>query len=148
MTTDTAARPLHILLVEDDDDHADLILAALELHDDRHRATRARDGADALDRLFHRGAHAGTADDLPDVILLDLNLPRVGGLDVLTAVKEDESLRAIPVVVLTTSDAEGDRAEAYLRHANSYLVKPVDFGQLEAMIHELGEYWARWNRFA
>lgn len=144
--TATAARPLHVLLVEDDDDHADLILAALERHDERHRATRARDGADAIDRLFRRGAHA--ADDLPDVILLDLNLPRVGGLNVLAAVKEDAALRAVPVVVLTTSDVEGDRAEAYLRHANSYLVKPVDFGQLEAMVHELGEYWARWNRFA
>lgn len=148
MTTATATRPLHLLLVEDDDDHAELVLAALERHDARHRATRARDGADALDRLFRRGEHADPADDLPDVILLDLNLPRVGGLDVLTAVKQDGALRAIPVVVLTTSDAEGDRAEAYQRHANSYLVKPVDFGQLEAMIHELGEYWARWNRFA
>ncbi len=148
MTTDTSARPLHILLVEDDDDHAELILAALALHDARHAATRARDGADALDRLFRRGEYAGAAEGLPDVILLDLNLPRVGGLDVLAALKADEALRAIPVVVLTTSDAEADRAEAYQRHANSYLVKPVDFGQLEAMIHELGEYWARWNRFA
>jgi CheY-like chemotaxis protein len=135
--------PLRILLVEDDDDHAELTTVALESHDDRHQAIRAHDGAEALDVLYQRGDHADAPR--PDLILLDLNLPRVGGLEVLAAVKQDESLREIPVVVLTTSDAESDRVRAYRYHANSYLVKPVDFPKFESMIHELGNYWARWN---
>ncbi|MAQ93969.1 hypothetical protein B1759_03720 [Rubrivirga sp. SAORIC476] len=144
MASDLPIRPLCILLVEDDDDHAELTAVALESHDPRHQTIRARDGAEALDILYRRESH-GEAPR-PDLILLDLNLPRVGGLDVLAEVKGDEGLREIPVVVLTTSDAESDRARAYRTHANSYLVKPVDFAKFEAMIHELGDYWARWNR--
>ena len=139
-------RPLRVLLVEDDDDHADLTALVLQSHDARHEALRAHDGAEALDILFQRGDHAGAGR--PDLVLLDLNLPRVRGLDVLSAVKEDGSLREIPVVVLTTSDADVDRAQAYERHANSYLVKPADFAEFEALVHEFGEYWGRWNRFA
>ena len=139
-------RPLHVLLVEDDDDHAELTALALETHDVRHRAVRAHDGAEALDVLFRRGAYA--AAERPDVVLLDLNLPRVGGLDVLAAVKRDGSLREIPVVVLTTSDDDRDRTRAYRSHANSYLVKPTDFAEFEAMVHDVGDYWGRWNRFA
>ena len=142
----TSIHPLRILLVEDDDDHAELTAHALESHDARHQTVRAHDGAEALDILFRRGDHA-TAER-PDMVLLDLNLPLVGGLDVLAAVKEDGRLCGIPVVVLTTSDYEGDRAEAYRHHANSYLVKPADFAQFEALVHEFGEYWGRWNRFA
>ena len=136
--------PLRVLLVEDDDDHADLTALMLQTHDARHEAVRAHDGAEALDILFQRGDHTGA--DRPDLVLLDLNLPRVGGLDVLAAVKEDRGLREIPVVVLTTSDAEDDRAQAYERHANSYLVKPAGFDEFEALVHECGEYWGRWNR--
>ena len=143
MASDLPIRPLCILLVEDDDDHAELTAVALESHDPRHQTIRARDGAEALDILYRRESH-GEAPR-PDLILLDLNLPRVGGLDVLAEGKGDEGLREIPVVVLTTSDAESDRARAYRTHANSYLVKPVDFAKFEAMIHELGDYWARWN---
>ena len=137
------SRPLRVLLVEDDDDHADLTAFALESHDARHQAVRARDGAEALDLLFRRGDHADAAR--PDVVLLDLNLPRVGGLDVLTAVKGDSGLCQIPVVVLTTSDADADRAQAYRRHANSYLVKPTDFAEFEALVHGFGTYWGRFN---
>ena len=137
-------RPLRVLVVEDDDDHAELTTVALQAHDARHHILRARDGAEALDILFGRGEYAGT--ERPDLMLLDLNLPRVGGLEVLSAVKDDERLREVPVVVLTTSDAESDRVRAYRHHANSYLIKPVDFGKFEAMIAELGDYWARWNR--
>ena len=137
-------RPLHVLLVEDDDDHTDLTALALESHDGRHRVSRAADGAEALDRLFRRGEHG--AHDRPDLVLLDLNLPLVSGLEVLAAVKADADLRAVPVVVLTTSDAETDRVRAGRDHANSYLVKPVDFAKFEAMIHELGDYWSRWDR--
>ncbi len=137
-------RPLTVLLVEDDDAHAELTAVTLETHDPRHRTVRARDGAEALDILMRRGAHH--AAPRPDLVLLDLNLPRVSGLDVLEAVKADEHLREIPVVVLTTSSDDTDRARAYRHHANSYLVKPVDFAAFEAMVHEFGDYWARWNR--
>ena len=139
-------RPLQILLVEDDDDHAELTAHALESHDARHRSVRAHDGAEALDILFRRGSHENALR--PDIVLLDLNLPLVGGLDVLAAVKSDDDLRRIPVVMLTTSEHEGDRVEAYHRYVNSYLVKPADFSQFEALVHEVGEYWGRWNRFA
>ncbi|HIG75524.1 MAG TPA: response regulator [Bacteroidetes bacterium] len=144
MLTAPSIRPLHVLLVEDDDDHAELTTLALEAHDERHRVTRARDGAEALDLLFQRGDYADA--DRPDLVLLDLNLPLVSGLEVLEHVKADEALRALPVVVLTTSDTETDRVRAGRHHANSYLVKPVDFAKFEAMIRELGDYWARWDR--
>ena len=146
MSTQVPVRPLRILLVEDDDDHADLTTFALEGHDPRHAVTRASDGAEALDVLFRRNGHEDA--ERPDLVVLDLNLPRVGGLAVLEAVKEDESLCGVPVVVLTTSDAETDRVRAWRHHANGYLVKPVDFARFEAMIHEFGDYWARWNRLA
>ena len=139
-------RPLQVLLVEDDDDHADLTAFALEAHDARHQAVRARDGAEALDILFRRGDHHAAAR--PDLVLLDLNLPRVGGLEVLATLKDDDALRQIPVVVLTTSDDAGDRARAYHHHANSYLVKPTDFTAFEALVRQFGEYWGRWNHFA
>ncbi len=137
------ASPLHVLLVEDDDDHADLTRFALEEHNAGHRVDRVADGAAALDYLFQRGAYAGA--DRPDLVLLDLNLPRKGGLEVLAAVKEDPERRVIPIVVLTTSDAETDRARAYGSYANSYVVKPVNFDKFQAMIQELGDYWACWN---
>lgn len=142
--TDTPIRPLQILLIEDDDDHAELALHALEQHDGSHQAIRVTDGAEALDYLHARGAYAGAAR--PDLVLLDLNLPKVGGLEVLDRIKSDIDLRRIPVVVLTTSDAEEDRREAYARYANSYLVKPVSFAKFEAMIQRLSDYWGRWNR--
>ena len=138
--------PLRVLLVEDDDDHAELTTVALRSHDDRHDTVRAHDGAEALDILFRRGLHADIR--LPDMVLLDLNLPRVGGLEVLDKVKRDPRLSEIPVVVLTTSDNEADRARAYRSHANSYLVKPADFATFQALVHAIGDYWGRWNRFA
>ncbi len=139
----TDASPLHVLLVEDDDDHADLTRFALEAHDARTRVDRVADGDAALDVLFRRGAHA--AAERPDLVLLDLNLPRRSGLDVLEEVKADPDLRRIPVVVLTTSGDETDRARAYDRYANSYIVKPASFDTFQAMIHDLGEYWGCWN---
>lgn len=142
--TATTVCPLHVLLVEDDDDHADLTQFALEEHDPQHRVDRVADGAAALDYLFQRGSYVDV--DRPDLVLLDLNLPRVSGLAVLAAIKEDAELRLIPVVVLTTSDAETDRTRAYNSYANSYVVKPVNFDKFRAMIQELGDYWACWNR--
>ena len=82
---------------------------------------------------------------MPDVVLLDLKLPKIDGLEVLERIKNDEQLRKIPVVILTTSDAERDRAQAYNSHVNSYVVKPIDFEQFQNMIRDLGFYWAIWN---
>jgi CheY-like chemotaxis protein len=141
---DETPRPLHILLVEDDPDHAELTLLALAEHDPRHRTEHVADGEAALDYLFGRGDHVGSGR--PDLVLLDLNLPRRGGLEVLAELKGHPELRLIPVVVLTTSDAETDRTRAYGSYANSYIVKPVNFDKFGAMIRELGDYWARWNR--
>jgi CheY-like chemotaxis protein len=136
--------PLHFLLVEDDEDHAEIILHVLEQHHGRHTVDHVIDGEAALHYLFGDGQKRPTQQ--PDVILLDLKLPKIDGLEVLDRVKQDETLRMIPVVVLTTSDAETDMARAYHRHANSYVVKPVSFEGFSAMVHELSNYWGGWNK--
>src|SRR5690606_31762487 len=93
--------------------------------------------------LRRQGAHAEA--ERPDVVLLDLKLPKVDGLEVLAAIRADEELRDLPVVVLTTSDAEADRERAYEHHVNSYLVKPVDFEKFRQMVNDLSLYWGVWN---
>jgi CheY-like chemotaxis protein len=136
-----AVRALRILVVEDDDDHAELILHVLREHHPGHRLDRAADGAEAIEYLErHRNGSR------PDLVLLDLKLPRVAGLDVLDRIKRDEVLRVVPVVVMTTSSTDADRARAYAAHANSYVVKPADFGALEALLKDIGEYWGQWNQ--
>jgi DNA-binding response OmpR family regulator len=96
--------------------------------------------------LFYRGEFSDPhSSPRPHVILLDLRLPRVDGIDVLRAIKENESLKTIPVVVLTTSEAEKDVAKAYYNHANSYLVKPVGFQEFKKLMDDLGFYWLGWN---
>ncbi len=134
-----ATRPIRFLLVEDDDDHAELIQLALEDHQVSNAVDRVEDGAQALEYL--RNADSGQ----PLVVLLDLKLPRVGGHEVLASMKADPALRNIPVVVLTTSQAEADKARAYELHANSYLVKPVNFSKFQQMAHDLKLYWSIWN---
>jgi hypothetical protein len=104
---------------------------------------RVSDGAAALAYLRAEAPYQQRVT--PDVVLLDLKLPKVDGLEVLERIKNDEKLRTIPVVILTTSDAERDRAQAYNNHVNSYVVKPIDFAQFQNMIKDLGFYWAIWN---
>lgn len=136
-------RPVHFLLAEDDDSHATITLRSLRasrIDSDIHRVT---DGAQALDYLLHRGAFADVPR--PDVILLDLKLPKVDGHDVLAAIKQNPELCDIPVVVLTTSDTETDRARAYAHHANSYLVKPTAYDAFRQMLSEVAVYWGFWN---
>jgi CheY-like chemotaxis protein len=138
---------LQILLVEDDDDHAEIVARGLATNRVLNQIRRVADGEAALAYLFRRGLYADPASSpRPSVILLDLRLPRVDGLEVLRTVKESDDLRSIPVVVLTTSDAERDVTSAYDHHANSYLVKPLEFGKFSEMMETLGFYWLAWNR--
>jgi len=134
------------MLIEDNIDHAELVVRTLEDHLISNKVRHFLDGQSALDYLFRRGEFSGaTETQRPHVILLDLRLPRVDGIDVLKAIKEDANLKSIPVVVLTTSEAEKDVAKAYYNHANSYLVKPVGFEDFKKLMDELGFYWLGWN---
>ena len=138
--------PILVMLVEDNVDHAELVIRTLEEHRVANKVRHFLDGQSALDYLFHRGEFANEPETIyPHVILLDLRLPRVDGIDVLKAIKEDENLKTIPVVVLTTSEAEKDVARAYYNHANSYLVKPVGFDEFKKLMDDLGFYWLSWN---
>ena len=137
--------PILVMLVEDNVDHAELVIRTLEEHRVANKVRHFLDGQSALDYLFRRGEYIGQATIRPHVILLDLRLPRVDGIDVLKAIKEDDELKSIPVVVLTTSEAEKDVARAYYNHANSYLVKPVGFEEFKKLMDDLGFYWLNWN---
>ena len=138
--------PVLILLIEDNDDHAELVMRQMSDHRIANKVTRLVDGQEALEYLFRKGKFKGPEDSpRPHVILLDLRLPKVDGLEVLKTIKEDDELRDIPVVVLTTSDRESDVAKAYLNHTNSYVVKPVDYKKFCNLMNDLGFYWMSWN---
>jgi CheY-like chemotaxis protein len=138
--------PLLVLLVEDNPDHAELVIRSLSEHRVANQIVHVSDGQAALNYLLHQGEYTDPhTSPHPHVILLDLRLPRVDGLHVLKILKETESLRQIPVVILTTSEAEQDIVRAYNSHANSYLVKPVGFEAFEKMMQDLGFYWLAWN---
>jgi two-component system response regulator len=135
-----------IFLIEDNDDDAELALRAFRRAKVTHKLIRARDGLDALDYLFGRGKYAGRdVGDLPAVTLLDLNLPKINGLEVLKAIRADERTKHIPVVILTTSNEDKDRAGAYDHNANSYVIKPVDYDQFIAATQHLSLYWTELN---
>ena len=134
---------INFLLVEDDDDHAAIVLRTLERNRVVNNVKRMIDGAEALAYLRREPPYENRPD--PDVILLDLKLPKVDGHEVLKAVKSAPELCHIPVVVLTTSSGEADRARAYAYHANSYLVKPVNFQRFRQMVSDLSLYWGVWN---
>ena len=138
--------PVLVMLVEDNIDHAELVVRTLEDHRIANKVRHFMDGQSALDYLYRRGEFYESSDaERPHVILLDLRLPRVDGMDVLKTIKEDQDLKSIPVVVLTTSEAEKDVARAYYNHANSYLVKPVGFEDFKKLMDDLGFYWLGWN---
>ena len=138
---------LTILLVEDNLDHAELVIRNMEDFKVANKIVHLEDGEAALDYLHRRGEYAdGTRFPMPHLMLLDLRLPKVDGLQVLKEVKSSETLRALPVVVLTTSDAERDLAMAYEYHANSYLTKPVDFNDFSRLLGDMGFYWLAWNK--
>jgi CheY-like chemotaxis protein len=131
-----------ILLVEDDPKDVELTLTALEEYNLANEVVVARDGAEALDYLYYRGNFMRRSGDNPAVLLLDLKLPKVDGMEVLQQVKSDESLRMIPVVVLTSSREEKDMVASYKLGVNGYVVKPVDFHEFVNAIKELGVFWA------
>lgn len=139
--------PLVILLVEDNPAHAELVIRSFEANKVANRLIHVSDGDEALDYLYRRGDYVEkSTSPRPHVILLDLRMPKVDGLEVLKTLKNDENLHTIPVVILTTSDADKDVAKAYDYHANSYLVKPVDFKKFTQLMQNLGYYWLGWNQ--
>ena len=131
-----------ILLVEDSPDDEALILRALERAKVTNKVDVVRDGAEALDYIFGTGSYEGRGVIRPTVILLDLKLPKVDGLEVLQQIKTDEKLKLIPVVVLTSSREERDMVASYKLGVNAYVVKPVDFHEFVNAIKELGIFWA------
>jgi CheY-like chemotaxis protein len=137
----------HVLLVEDDPDHEELVRRAFVERGARVTLQVARHGEEALDYLFRRGEYRNAKrSPRPRLILLDLRLPRIDGLEVLARIKSSPELQAIPAVVLTTSESEHDVARACAQHANSYLVKPVDFARFGELIGDLEAYWLTLNR--
>jgi CheY-like chemotaxis protein len=141
------SEPVVVLLVEDDPCHAELVRRNLEAPGVAHRLMHVADGQAALDYLYHRAEFSDAQESpRPRLVLLDLRIPKIDGLQVLEIIKSDPDLSGIPVVILTTSSAEPDIADAYARHANSYLIKPMDFDQFTAMMKTLGCYWLAWNR--
>lgn len=132
-------QPIHILLVEDNE--GDIILTVEALREGRLQNTISvvRDGQEALDFLYRRQAHSQAA--APDLILLDLNLPKVDGVEVLQQIKSDPLLRMIPVVVLTTSSSERDILLTYSHHANCYITKPVDLDKFMQVVRVLEDFW-------
>ena len=141
---EVARNGAELLLVEDDDRHAKLVIRCLDQHRIGNSVDRVVDGEQALTYLRKQGEYAKARR--PDVILLDLNLPKVDGLEVLKTIKADESLSLIPVVMLTTSQQESDRLKAYKLNVNSYVVKPVDFEKFLQMVSDCSFYWGVWNQ--
>jgi two-component system response regulator len=138
--------PRPILLVEDNPDDVDLTLRALRKNDIRNEVVVARDGREALERLFGDRGPSGDPDvRRPSVVLLDLKLPHVDGFEVLKQMRSNESTRLIPVVILTSSKEELDLLNGYRLGANSYVRKPVDYDQFLMTVQELGQYWLALN---
>lgn len=138
--------PINILLVEDNPAHAELVIRSFKDHEIPSNIYHVVNGELALDYLFRRRDFTDEAAyPLPHIILLDIRMPKVNGIDVLRELKASEELRHIPVVILTTSEADQDVANAYKHYVNSYLVKPVEFDKFMKLMEELGFYWLRWN---
>lgn len=137
---------IEILLVEDNPLDAELTMTALTSGKIANNITWVKDGAEALDYLFCKGEYAERADVPPRLVLLDLKMPRVNGIEVLKAMKDDQRTRRIPVVVMTSSEEESDIARTYDLGVNSYVVKPLDFNAFSDVTRQAGYYWLAINR--
>lgn len=136
---------VEIVLVEDNPLDAELTIKALTEAGLANRLLWLKDGEQALDYLFRRGAHADRDDSLPRLLLLDLKMPRISGLEVLQAIKAEDRTRRIPVVVITSSREETDLARSYDIGVNGYIVKPLDFSALSEVVKQAGYYWLAVN---
>jgi len=135
-----------ILMVEDNPDDVELTLRAFKQNNISNTVVIVRDGVEALDYLFGRGIYAGRdVKDMPVLTMLDLKLPKIGGLEVLKTIRQNESTKLLPVVILTSSTQEEDLLNGYKLGANSYIRKPVDFNKFVEIIKLLGLYWLVWN---
>ncbi len=144
---DEVVKEVEILLVEDNPTDAELAIRALKKSNLANKLVWVKDGAEALDFIFATGAYAGRSiRNGPRVVLLDLRLPKVDGMEVLRRIKGDERTRTIPVVVLTSSKEDRDVAESYKLGVNSYIGKPVEFDEFAKVVSELGLYWLLVNR--
>ena len=132
-----------ILLVEDNPDDEELVIRSLRKANIANEVAVARDGAEAIEYLY--GAGRSPADELPAVVLLDLKLPKIGGHEVLRRIRQEELTRRMPVVILTSSSEEEDMVRSYEGGANSYVRKPIDFGEFAAAVRQLGLYWLLLN---
>ena len=140
--------PVTILLVEDNENHAELVMQSFEDHRIANKIYHVSDGEKALDYLFRRGDYADQLKSpRPHVILLDLRLPKLDGLEVLKEIKISKELDKIPIVIFTTSNADVDVARAYEYRANSYLVKPINHEKFSQLLSVIGFYWLAWNYF-
>ncbi len=131
----------NILLIEDNPDDVELTIHALEKNNIANPIVVVRDGRDALDYLFYEGKYANSTHSLPSIILLDLKLPKVDGIEVLLKIKSARKLKLIPVVILTSSKEESDVMKSYDLGVNSYIRKPVDFDQFVDTVRQIGFYW-------
>lgn len=148
MNTKVREEPVDILLVEDNVSHAELVMRSLGEHPLAKKIHHVTDGELALDFLFQRRRFADPESaPRPQLVLLDLRLPKIDGLEVLKEIRAAEELCRIPVVILSTSYAEPDVAKAYDNHVNSYLVKPLDFDDFTKLMNDLGYYWLGWNHY-
>ena len=139
-------RPVDVLLVDDNPADVELIIRAMRKNKLVGEVHVARDGEEALDFMYAKGAYADRADKpLPRVIILDLRLPKIDGIEVLRRIKADERMRAIPVIVMTVSEEERDMTESYKLGVERYIIKPKDFTRLEAALSELSIYWLLWK---
>ena len=136
----------YILLADDNPTDAELTIRALEIGGVSQQVVWVQDGEAALHYVFRQGVYAQRVSGNPKLMLLDLHMPKIDGLDVLAQIKADPKTRSTPVVIMSSSDQESDMARSYAAHANSYIVKPVDFKQFTDQVSLLGQYWTRINR--
>ena len=135
-----------VLLADDNSTDAELTTRALDIGGVSKNIVWVQDGEAALQFVFRTGAYANRTTPNPRLMLLDLHMPKIDGLDVLERIKNDDRTRSIPVVIMSSSDQESDMQHSYSRHANSYIVKPVDFREFTDQVSAIGQYWMRINR--